>query len=350
MQKRAKHVPIIYCIAGWDFNGDGASAAVYYNTPALPTASTTTVSCSPSPVAAGSITTCTATVSGSSPTGPVSFSTPGFSPSSCILVSSSCSVSYTTTSVGSYTVTANYAGDSSNSGSSGMFTLVVNKDVTTTSLSCLSAYIQVRQGTTCTVALIGGISPTGTIEFLASPDDIISLSSASCTLSSGTCSVNVIGINTGSVTLTAYYTGDLNNLASSGQTTLSVTKAMKDRTTTQINPSSGSTTSGASMTLTITVNDLGSSPTVPTGVISLKGHGTFSSSTCTLEPFNSSASQCSVTYTVPTHGHAVNIIAKYLGDSHHFRSHGLAKFTITKIKSTPRDSEDLFLLSQKPQF
>ena len=99
------------------------------------TPSTTTVNCSPSSVAVGSGSICTATVTGSSPTGTVSFTqgTPGtgtvtFSPSSsCTLSSGSCSVTATGSSVGSgsVTVTGSYGGDSNNQASSGTFSLQV---------------------------------------------------------------------------------------------------------------------------------------------------------------------------------------------------------------------------------
>jgi sugar lactone lactonase YvrE len=97
---------------------------------------TTTVSCVPSRVAVGGVgspSTCTATVTGSSPTGTVNWAqgTPGtstvtFSSTSCTLTSGSCSVTVTGGSgSGSVTVTGSYGGDGNNLGSSGAFFLTL---------------------------------------------------------------------------------------------------------------------------------------------------------------------------------------------------------------------------------
>jgi polyvinyl alcohol dehydrogenase (cytochrome) len=92
---------------------------------AQPAKSTTSVSCSPGSVSAGSSTTCTAQVTGNNPTGTVSWQTSGsgtFSTNTCTLSSSgSCQVSYTPSSISPANITASYSGDSSNSPSS--FTL-----------------------------------------------------------------------------------------------------------------------------------------------------------------------------------------------------------------------------------
>lgn len=92
--------------------------------------SSTSVVCSPNPVSTGSPTTCTATVSGSNPTGTVAWSTNStsgsFSQSVCTLSSGSCSTSYTDTAPGTVTITASYSGDSNNVPSGGSTTLAVS--------------------------------------------------------------------------------------------------------------------------------------------------------------------------------------------------------------------------------
>lgn len=98
----------------------------------------TSVSCTPSLAIVNQPTTCTATVTDTSPgtpitpTGSVSFvsSGPGtFSASSCTLAgtgaSASCSVSYTPTAFGSVTITATCPGDSNHLGSSGSVALII---------------------------------------------------------------------------------------------------------------------------------------------------------------------------------------------------------------------------------
>src|SRR5207245_7500498 len=98
----------------------------------------TAVSCSPTMVPVGSPSSCTATVtdstplSATAPTGTVSFTQDLASSAfaSCTLggattnfltgaVSTSCAVSYTPTMVGPHTVTASYSGDTTHNGSSG---------------------------------------------------------------------------------------------------------------------------------------------------------------------------------------------------------------------------------------
>ncbi len=84
----------------------------------------TGVSCTPSSFAISSSSSCTASVTGLSPTGTVSWTQSGsgsvsFSASQCTLSSSSCSVTVTGSSAGSVTITASYGGDASNGASSG---------------------------------------------------------------------------------------------------------------------------------------------------------------------------------------------------------------------------------------
>ncbi len=95
------------------------------------TVTTTVVSCTPSPVNIGFSTMCTATVTGNSPSGNVSFSsssgTGTFTPSNgqCTLasggVSGSCSVIYSDNTAGRPTITGDYSGDSNNTKSFGTF-------------------------------------------------------------------------------------------------------------------------------------------------------------------------------------------------------------------------------------
>jgi hypothetical protein len=94
-----------------------------------PTASLTSVSCSPNLVSSGLPVTCTAAVSGFIPTGIITWSTSSstgnFSQSVCTLSSGSCSTTYTDSSPGSVTIAAYYSGDSINLPSSGSATLTV---------------------------------------------------------------------------------------------------------------------------------------------------------------------------------------------------------------------------------
>jgi hypothetical protein len=97
--------------------------------------SQTLVSCSPNSVSAGSLVTCTATVSAFNVTGTVTWSTSSstgnflYTGNSsipvCTLSSGTCSINYTDTSTGYATITASYSGDSDNLPSVGNTTLTV---------------------------------------------------------------------------------------------------------------------------------------------------------------------------------------------------------------------------------
>jgi len=83
----------------------------------------TSVVCSPNPVLVDSPVTCTATISGSNPTGTVNWSTSSgtgsFTQPVCTLSSGSCSTTYADTGPGNVTITASYSGDVDNMKSSG---------------------------------------------------------------------------------------------------------------------------------------------------------------------------------------------------------------------------------------
>ncbi|MBI3840657.1 MAG: Ig-like domain repeat protein [Thaumarchaeota archaeon] len=99
------------------------------------------MNCSPPSMVAGSSTDCTATVAGSSPTGDIFWNTNSgtglFSTPSCHLSAGSCSTSYSDSTPGTYTIVANYLGDSNNSPSSRSASLTVTSasTITTSTMS-----------------------------------------------------------------------------------------------------------------------------------------------------------------------------------------------------------------------
>jgi hypothetical protein len=127
--------------------------------------STTTVTCSPSPVTTGSLTTCSASVSGAAPTGVVTWASSGvanFSPATtCTLSAGSCAVNYTPSSATSpITITALYSGDADNDGSTGMFSLSVAQVTTTSTTSSTTTSTTSSSSTTTSASATTSSSAT----------------------------------------------------------------------------------------------------------------------------------------------------------------------------------------------
>ena len=202
----------------------------------VPRTTTTSLSCLPALIAPGSLTTCKATVSGSSPSGTVTFSsstsTGTFTPVSgeCTLSSGSCSVSYTDTAIGTAGITAAYGGDSNNLRSSGTFLLTINS----LSVTCLDSSLPLSYYGTYTIctATVTGSSPSGEVLWSSSAGGSFSeppstTSAPECTLSSGSCSVpflpSLVSYEFSPVTITASYVGDANNAPSSDTFSITIT-------------------------------------------------------------------------------------------------------------------------------
>jgi hypothetical protein len=257
-----------------------------------------------------------AIVSGTSPTGTVSWSSSGpgtFSPTSCTLSNVECSVDYTPTSASGspVTISAWYGGDSSNLASSGNGTLTVDKAYTSTAVNCLPGSIDASGSSTCTASVSGGSSPTGTVSFGSSSATGSFSPSASCTLSSGTCSVSYSDTASGSPTITGTYSGDSGNYGSIGYGSVTVTGLSVTNTAVSCSPQSVAIGAPSDCTATVT----GSSPT---GTVnwSSSGSGTFSSDACSL-----SDGTCSVTY-APSAAGGATINASYGGDTNNAGSSG----------------------------
>jgi|GEM_PF-5247458 len=106
-----------------------------------PSPTTIAVSCTPSSMVVGSSSLCTATVSGGSgPAGTISWSAVPlagltFSGTTCVLVSGTCGVTVTGSAASQFTVTAIYAGDANNAGSSSTFILNVTSNIVATGVT-----------------------------------------------------------------------------------------------------------------------------------------------------------------------------------------------------------------------
>jgi hypothetical protein len=128
-----------------------------------------------------------------------------------------CQVSYRPSSGASpVPVTAVYSGDSHNSRSEGIFPLTILQKASHTSVSCKPSYLPAGSSKlfTCT-AVVKGYHPTGTVTWSQSGTGSVTFVSTSCTLSAGKCSVNLLPISVGQVTVVATYAGDPSNQGSS---------------------------------------------------------------------------------------------------------------------------------------
>jgi parallel beta-helix repeat protein len=186
------------------------------------------LTCAHSFIAVGAHTLCRFTYKGSKPTGEVSWSSDGgsFSTPQCVLSRGSCSVVYTPSSAGSSSVTAAYGGDSNNSPGNATIDLEATWKATKTVVSCTPRSATAGSQTTiiCT-ARVAGYLPTGVVSWWQSGFGSILFNSATCTLSTGSCSVSMTGVTPGNVVLHAVYSGDSNNLGSYRTTTLTVKTA-----------------------------------------------------------------------------------------------------------------------------
>ncbi len=188
--------------------------------PLLPTS--TTVIC-PGGGIVGVRLTCSATVvdtmSGSTPTGSVSF-TPG---SSCTLSGGSCSANMTSTAPGSLAVSASYEGDAEHLASTSPLVFVtINDRETSTTVACAPSTLTMGDDAICSATVTdtspgATTTPTGNVTFT---------STGSCVLTgagvSATCSTNIASTAVGSLSVYASYLGDSTHNASSAITTVNI--------------------------------------------------------------------------------------------------------------------------------
>jgi hypothetical protein len=192
-------------------------------------ANSTTVTASPNPGSQGQPVTLTATVArtGSGVTG-IATGTVNFYYQSLLLGSGTLNpsgiASYAASTAGvpagSYAVTAQYAGDSSDVASTGGTTVVLNKTQTSTSLTATPSFA--TPGTVvslqATVTQVGGSAiPTGNVSFYYMTD---LLGTAKLNGSGGaTLSQSDAGVPNGTYSITAVYSGDGTNAASTSSAT-----------------------------------------------------------------------------------------------------------------------------------
>ncbi|TMI40043.1 hypothetical protein E6H23_08190 [Candidatus Bathyarchaeota archaeon] len=239
--------------------------------------STSTVVSCMSPVVVGQGTTCSATVTdtspvqSSTPTGIVNFVSSGavgtFSSNACTLASGTCSVTFTPSASGDTTVNGNYAGDAAHGTSTGSSTVTVNLRATGLAVYCDPVSVVAGTVTTCRVAVTDESAGTATGTLASTPTGAVALTSsgdgafseASCNLTgagpSSFCSVTYTpsGTMLRTDTITASYSGDSSHGTSTNTAQVNVTIPSNPFDyTLSVNPNTASIVVGGSTSFTIT--------------------------------------------------------------------------------------------------
>ena len=265
---------------GWgSFNG----LSLFYDLVAGPSrsATSTTLASSANPSGYGSAVTFTATVTGSSPTGTVTFIDGTTTLGTGAVSSGKATFATSSLTVGTHGITAAYSGDTKNNAStSTALTQTVNKAATSAALA--SSLNPSGYGSAVTfTATVTGSSPTGTVTF---KDGTTTLGTGA--VSSGKATLATSSLSAGTHSITAAYSGDTKNNAS---TSTALTQTVnKKATTATVVSSKNPSVRGTSVTFTATVT--GSSPTgtvtfndgtakLGTGVLSTSGKATYATAT-----------------------------------------------------------------------
>lgn len=273
-------------------------------TATTPVQTTTGLSISPSTAAAGQSVTFTATVtpaSGSSgtPTGTVAFMNGTTQLGSASLNGSTATFSTSSLTAGTYSVTAVYSGDSNFSGSTSTassltITAVVTPVDTTTTLTASPTTATAGDAVTLTAIVkpsSGSAVPTGTVAFV---DGSTNLGSSALD-NTGTATLSTSSLAAGSHSITASYSGDsADNASTSSAVTVTINQATPSGFTLALSPSSGSIASGGSATTTATITPSGGF----SQSVSFSCSGLPANATCSFSPTAVTPGSAAVTSTM----------------------------------------------------
>jgi hypothetical protein len=289
------------------YSGDGGNSGSVSNTVAQQVnqaASATSLVSSINPSAYGQSVTFTATVTGKSPTGSVTFNDGANSICTAVALNTGKAKCVTSAlTAGSHAVGATYSGDVNNAVSvSPAVTQIVNTAASHTALSSSPRPSKFGQTVTLT-ASVTGQSPTGSVTFNDGTTPICS----SVPLSGGSAGCVTSALAVGVHSITAVYSGDGNN-ATSSSATLSQTVNLAASSTTvssSVNPS----THGQSVTFTAVIT--GQSPT---GNVAFNDGAT---AICAAVTLGGGTATC-VTSTLSVGSHSIKAV--YAGDAHNASS------------------------------
>lgn len=230
-----------------------------------PSASTTTLTSSVNPSVAGVATSLTATVTGTVPSGEVTFKDDTTVLGTAILSGSGNSrtaiLQTAPLGAGTHSLSAVYSGDASNiTSTSAVLSQVVNLSSTTTTLSSNSTSPTAGQAITFT-ATISGSNSSGTVTFKRG-----GVAVGTSAVTAGTASLVTSAFETGSYDVTAEYSGDSANLPSTSSIWLqTVGQAVSS---VMVSSNANPTTPGYTVTFAVAVAGF-----QPSGLVSLMENG-----------------------------------------------------------------------------
>ncbi len=265
------------------------------------TATTTSLGSATNPSVFGQSVTFTATVTGATPTGTVTFKDGATALCSAVaLTTGQAQCISGALAVGSHSMTAVYSGDSTNANStSSIVNQVVNKANTTTVIGThtpnpSTVGLPIAVAATVSVTAPGAGTTGGTIT--------VSDGTANCVITLPATSCNLTPTSTGAKTLTAIYSG---NGSFNGSTSPGVSHTVNiNSTSTVLGASANPSAFGQSVTFTATVTGL-----TPTGTVTFNDGAT---ALCSAVALTTGQAQCiSGALTVGSH----NMTAVYSGDS-----------------------------------
>ena len=301
-----------------------------------------TISLSESPgisVTYGTAVTVTATLTGGNgtPTGNISYTVDGANPQTVALTSGG-TAQFTlpgTLSSGQHSVMVSYAGDANYTVAtpSQGFTLTVNPDATTTTLSSSASSVVYGQNVKLTATVMAGSAPVtsgGTVNFFSG------------TTSLGAAQLNASGVATLNTTLlpvgspdnvTASFVGSANDAASPSSPAVAITVTAATTTpaatTTTLTSSTSTATEGSSVTLTATVKVTAGGALVTSGTV------TFSSGTTSIGAASLGTSGVATlnTTNLPV-GSPDNVTASFVGSANDAASISSPAVAITVTAAT----------------
>jgi hypothetical protein len=290
-------------------------------------ASTTALDSSQNPSTFGQSVTFTATVTGASPGGTVNFKDGSASIAACGAQPLSGATATCTTSslgLGGHGVTAVYSGDTNNATStSPVLAQTVNQASTTTGLGSSQNPSTFGQSVTFT-ATVSGMSAGGTVNFKDGSTTIGSCGAQPLTGATATCTTSSLG--GGGHSITAVYSGDTNNLASTSPV---VTQTVNQASTsTALSSAQNPSTVGQPVTFTATVTGLSAG-----GTVTFKD-GSTTVGWCGAQPVSGATATCTTSSLgVGSHG----ITAVYSGDANNAASTSgpLVQSVVAPAPSTP---------------